>query len=160
MYLFLFFYFFILVFRAKPWHMEVPRLGVKSELQLSAYNTATATQDLSSICDLHHSSRQCRILNPLSEARDQTWNLMVPSQIRFHCSTRGTPVILFSIVEAFWTQRHLSRTNISRSTAPVPNIWSLNLSTRISFRRSHGNMETFKRSQCELPQIDITNRNQ
>ena len=26
-------------------------------------------------------------LNPLSEARDGTWNLMVPSQIRFHCAT-------------------------------------------------------------------------
>ena len=29
------------------WHMEVPRLGVKSELQLPAYTTATATPDLS-----------------------------------------------------------------------------------------------------------------
>ena len=27
------------------WHMEVPRLGVKSELQLLAYTTATATLD-------------------------------------------------------------------------------------------------------------------
>ena len=51
------------------WHMEVPRLGVKSELQLPAYTTATATWDLSHICDLHHRSRQCQILNTLSEAR-------------------------------------------------------------------------------------------
>ena len=29
------------------WHMEVPRLGVKSELQLPAYTTATAMRDLS-----------------------------------------------------------------------------------------------------------------
>ena len=29
----------------QPWHMEVPRLGVESELQLPAYTTATATQD-------------------------------------------------------------------------------------------------------------------
>jgi len=27
------------------WHMEVPRLGVKLELQLPAYTTATATLD-------------------------------------------------------------------------------------------------------------------
>ena len=27
------------------WHMEVPRLGVESELQLPAYTTATAMQD-------------------------------------------------------------------------------------------------------------------
>ena len=43
---------------------------------------ATATRDLSCICNLHHSSRQCRILNPLSKARDQTRNLIVPSRIR------------------------------------------------------------------------------
>ena len=39
----------------------------------------------------HHSSRQHWILNPLSEARDRTWNPMVPSLIRFHCATKGTP---------------------------------------------------------------------
>ena len=52
--------------------MEVPRLGVESELQRLAYTTATATQDPSLICDLPHSSVQCWILNPLSKARDQT----------------------------------------------------------------------------------------
>ena len=26
-----------------------------------------------------------------TEARDQTRNLMVPSRIRFHCTTKGTP---------------------------------------------------------------------
>ena len=51
-------------------HMEVPRLGVESELQLLACARATATQDPSRICTLHHSSWQCRILNPLSEAQD------------------------------------------------------------------------------------------
>ena len=48
--------------------MEVPRLGIESELQLPASTTATP----SLICDLHHSSRQHRILNPLGEAREQT----------------------------------------------------------------------------------------
>ena len=75
------------------WHMEVPRLGVQLELQLLAYTTAIATSDPSHICNLHHSSQQCRILNPLSEARDQTNNLMVPSQICFHCAMTGTPVL-------------------------------------------------------------------
>ena len=50
--------------------MEVPRLGVTLEVQLPAYTTVTATQDPSHICDLHHSSRKHRILDPLSEARD------------------------------------------------------------------------------------------
>ena len=50
-------------------HMEIPRLGVKSELelQLLAYTTATATTELSPICDSHRNSQQCRILNPLRE---------------------------------------------------------------------------------------------
>ena len=33
------------------------------------YTTATATQDPRCVCNLHHSSRQCQILNPLSKAR-------------------------------------------------------------------------------------------
>ena len=53
-------------------HMEVPRLGVKLELQLPAYTTATATLDPSCICDLHCSSWQLWILNPLREAGDGT----------------------------------------------------------------------------------------
>ena len=52
--------------------MEVPRLGVELELELPAYATATATLDPRHICDLRQSLRQCWILNPLKEARDQT----------------------------------------------------------------------------------------
>ena len=52
--------------------MEVPRLGVESELQLLAYVTATATWDPSQVCNLHHSSQQRQILDLLSEARDRT----------------------------------------------------------------------------------------
>ena len=61
--------------------MEVPRLGVELELQLLSYTIAIAKQDPSCVCDLPHSSQQCWILNPLSEATDQTCNLMVTSQI-------------------------------------------------------------------------------
>ena len=75
--------------------MEVPRLGVKLELQLLAYITATATQNPSRIFGLHQSSWQCWILNPLIEARDQICNLVVPSQIHFHCTTTGTPKFFF-----------------------------------------------------------------
>ena len=58
--------------------MEVPRLGVESELKLPAYTTAIATAmwDLSHVCNLSHSSWQCWIHNPLSKARDQTLILM------------------------------------------------------------------------------------
>ena len=37
-----------------------------NQSQLPACATATATQDLSCVCDFHHSSRQCQILNPLN----------------------------------------------------------------------------------------------
>ena len=47
--------------------------------------------DPSCIGDLHHSSRQCQILNPPSEARDQTRHLIVPSQICFCCTLKGPP---------------------------------------------------------------------
>ena len=62
---------FLLVFLGPhPQHMEVPRLGVESELQLQVYTTATAMQDLSHVCDLHHSSQQRQIVDPLIEAKD------------------------------------------------------------------------------------------
>ena len=62
-------------------HMEVPNLEVDSELWLLAYATATATQDPSHVCDLHHSPWQCQILNPLYEVRDQPHILMDPSGV-------------------------------------------------------------------------------
>ena len=60
-------------------HMEVPRLGVKLELQLLAY--VTATPDPSHICDLHQSSWQCQILHPLIKDRGQIHILMGTSQV-------------------------------------------------------------------------------
>ena len=71
--------------------MEIPRLGVQSELQLLTYTIATATPDPSLVCNLPHSSQQHWILKPLSQARGWTCNLMVPGQIHFHCATSGTP---------------------------------------------------------------------
>ena len=53
--LYLFIYLFCFL-GPHPRHMEVPRLGVQSELQLPAYTTAIAMQDLSCVCNLHHSS--------------------------------------------------------------------------------------------------------
>ena len=66
-----FFFFFFSFLGPQPLHMEVPSLAVESELQLPIYATAIATPDPSRICNPHCSSQQCRILNPLIEARDQ-----------------------------------------------------------------------------------------
>ena len=78
--------------------MKVPRLGVELELRLPAHATATATRDPSCVSDLHRSSRQCRILNPLSEARARTRVLMETTQVPYHWATTGTPVpVLFQV---------------------------------------------------------------
>ena len=64
------------------WHMEVPRLGVKLELLLLSLPQSHSNMG----SELHlrptPQPQQCRILNPQSQARDQTRNLMVPSWIR------------------------------------------------------------------------------
>ena len=65
------------------WYVEVPRLGVQLELLLPACTTATAMPDLSCICNLR------QILNLLSEVRDRTRDLMVPSHICFCCAMTG-----------------------------------------------------------------------
>ena len=59
-------FFFLFFFRAQVRHMEVPSLGVESELQLPAYTTATATQD--------HSLRQRWILNPTEQGQESNPN--------------------------------------------------------------------------------------
>ena len=88
------FFFIIIIFEGPlPWHMEVPRLGVKLELQLLVYVTATATWNLTHVCDLHHGSWQRWIPDPLSESRDQTHILTDTSLICFHCAKMGTPRI-------------------------------------------------------------------
>ena len=75
------------------WHMAVPRWGVESELQLRAYTSATAKWDLSHVCDLHHSSQQRQILNPLSEARDRTRTSWVPVRFVTYGAATGTLIM-------------------------------------------------------------------
>ena len=65
--------------------MKVPKLRVKLELQLLAYSTAM--RDPIHVYDLHHSSQQHQIPDPLKEDRDQTHVLMDTSQIHFLCTT-------------------------------------------------------------------------
>ena len=84
------FFFFFFFLRWYLRHMEVPRLGVSSELHLSAYATATARRDLSHVCDLHHSSWPCWVLNPPSEARDQTHVLWLLVWFSTRWATMGT----------------------------------------------------------------------
>ena len=90
-------------------HMEVPKLGVKSELPLPAYATATATAtgtpDPSCVCDLHHGSRQRQILNPLSEARDRTASSWTLVGFVNHWAMMRTPKISSSV-------KYLTKTSV------------------------------------------------
>ena len=105
-----------------PRYMEVPRLGVKLELKLPAYTTTTATWDPSHTCDLQHSSWWQGNLNPLSEARDETWILKDTSQICFCCTTVGTPMIFF-FSYSILNHIHSICTCISIHTHPLQTSW-------------------------------------
>ena len=50
------------------------------------------------VVSLYHNSQQHQILNPLSEARDRTRKLMVPSRIHFRCTTTGTSIIIHNVI--------------------------------------------------------------
>ena len=70
--------------------MEVPRLGVESELQLLAYTTATETH----ICNVYHSSQQPPILNPLSKDRGWICVLMNTSEVLNPLSHNGNSTLI------------------------------------------------------------------
>ena len=55
------------------------------------YVTATAIPEMSCFCNLHNSSWQSLILNPISRARNRTHILMDTSRVFFHWATLGTP---------------------------------------------------------------------
>ena len=94
--------------------MKIPRLGVELELQLPA--TATAVPEPSRVCDLHHSSWQGRILNPLSEARYRTYILMDPSWL----GSRNSTVVLVETCGMCFSEAWLGVCNWDILNAEVP----------------------------------------
>ena len=91
-----FFSFFFVFLGLHQQHMEVPQARGPIGAVVATLATATEMPDPSLVWDLHHSSWQHRILNPLSESRDQTCDLMDTSQIHFFWVTTGTPYLLLS----------------------------------------------------------------
>ena len=62
----------------------------------ATYGGSRARSQIGAVASsLYHSSQQRQILIPLSEARDRTHTLVVPSRIRFPCTTMGIPINLF-----------------------------------------------------------------
>jgi len=100
--------------RATPAAYRVSQL----EPQLPAYTTATATCSPSCICDLHHSSRQCQIRNPVSRAGGRTFVLLDTSRVRFCRATMGTP-------RYFLTQNHSLDTGTVTDLATGAQRWGV-----------------------------------
>ena len=70
---------FFFFFRASPVaYGSSPARGQIGASVASLRHSHTRSEPLSHVCNLHHSSWQCWILTPLSEARDQTHNLWFP----------------------------------------------------------------------------------
>ena len=94
--LFLFIFYFFVFLGPHLRHMEVPRLGVEWKLHLPACTTATATPDLSRICDLHYTAHSnTGSFNPLSKARDRTHIFTDTSWILNPLSHNGNSRFIF-----------------------------------------------------------------
>ena len=93
--LFFLFLFFFLAFRATPAAYRSSQARGQIELQLQIYNTAIAMSDPTQVCDLHQSSPQCGILNPLCKARDRIHILMDTSWVQTLSHNRNSPFYYF-----------------------------------------------------------------
>ena len=106
---------------------------VRGQIRAAAedYATATAILDPSHICSLNHSFWQCQILNPLSEARDQTHILMDTSQVLNLLSHSGN-----SCATHFeYLQKEKCRKRSGGSTA-LSHLWTI--LTSLSKLQPHG----------------------
>ena len=83
--------FFFVFLGPHPWHIELPKLGVKSTVAAGLNHSYGNSSSEPCICNLHHSWWQRQILTPLSKARDHTCTLTDASQICFHWATTGSP---------------------------------------------------------------------
>ena len=90
-----FFFFFLFLLRATLVAYGSSKARVWIRAMAPAYATETTTTDPSCVYDVHHSLWQHQILNPLSEARDKTRNLMDSCWVCFHWATMGTPLWSF-----------------------------------------------------------------
>ena len=80
-------FFFFGLFRAHPVACGSSQARGQTRAVAASLLTAKATPDPSHVCDLHCSSLQCRILDPLREARDRTHILMDTSWVCYCWAT-------------------------------------------------------------------------
>ena len=88
-FVFVLFCFIFCFLGAHLWHMEAPWLGVA--LDSCQHTPQTYQCQIRATSETYyHSSQQCRILNPLREAKDWTYVLMDTRWARFCWATAGT----------------------------------------------------------------------
>ena len=75
-------FFFFGLFRAVPVAYGGSQARSRIRAVAAGLHHSHSNADPSHVCNLHHSSRQRQIFNPLGKAGDQTRNLMVSSRIR------------------------------------------------------------------------------
>ena len=88
--LWLIFFFFFAFFRAALAAHGSSQARCRIRATAAGLYHSHSMQDQSHVYNLHHSSWQRQIPDPLSKASDQTHILMDTSQIHFHCTTTGT----------------------------------------------------------------------
>ena len=93
LYLFLFFFYVFRLFRATC--RAYGSSQARGPIRAIAAHLHHSKHDPSPVYDLHRSSPQCWILNPLSKARDQTCDMWLPVGFVNHWAMRGTPLSIF-----------------------------------------------------------------
>ena len=80
-------------------HMEVPKLGVQSQLQPPAYTTATAMSDLSCILDLHGNTGFLTHWARPGIKSELSWILV---EFLTPWAIMGTPIFIIIIIFFLW----------------------------------------------------------
>ena len=101
---FLFFFFFCLFAfsRAAPAAYEGSQARGSVGAIATGQRQSHSSADPSHICNLHHSSRQRRILNPLSKGRIEPATSWFLVGFVYRCTTTGTPGPSFLISKYIW----------------------------------------------------------
>ena len=98
-----FLFFFFCLFRVTPAAYGSSQARGWIRATAASLPAVIATSDLSCICNPHHSSRQCQILNPVNKARDLTQVLMHASRICYNWAMMRTPLFfIFGHAHSMW----------------------------------------------------------
>ena len=110
----------VLVFRAAPAAYGSSQARGQIGAKAASIHHSQRIQELNHICDLHHSSQQRWIPDPLSEARDQICILMDTSRIHFCCITMGTRAGSKFSLSLFLSSSASYSLHYTADCAPVP----------------------------------------